>query len=75
METQTEIKTLCENIKRIRKREGLSKTAMAKKLGIGIKSLEKIESGILPERLGCQVLGNIYFHFGIAPKTLFTTIL
>ena len=72
---QSEIDMFCKNIKQIRAQEGLSKVAMAKKLGIGTKSLEKIESGILPERLGCQIFGNIYFHFGIAPKTLFTTIL
>ena len=75
LKMKSEIDVFCKNIRQIRSREGLSKTAMAKMLGIGVQSLTKIENGILPARLSCKIFENIYFHFGIVPKALFTAML
>ena len=44
---------------------------MAEILGIGIKSLEKLENGILPPRLSVKIIFNIYYSFGILPKDQF----
>lgn len=74
MNKETEIMLFCENIKSIRKTNKLSNKEMAKKLGIGTKSLTSIENGQLPPRLGCDVLFEIHKKFGIAPKTMFSEI-
>ena len=47
---------------------------MAKKLGIGVKSLELIESGSLPPRVSVRVVYMIYENFGILPKDIFYPI-
>ena len=48
MENNKEIEYFCHNIAFLRKSHGLSKKEMAKILGIGIWSLNKIERGELP---------------------------
>jgi transcriptional regulator with XRE-family HTH domain len=48
MGSEKEIMAFCENVRYLRKKNGLSKKEMAKKLGIGVKSLELIETGSLP---------------------------
>ena len=48
MKNNYEFKVFCENIKAIRKQKSLSKKEMAKRLGIGVKSLDSIENGIVP---------------------------
>ena len=55
-----------QNIIWLRKHYGLSKKEMAKKLGIGIWTLNKIEKGELPPRLKIDVLFYIYKEFGIS---------
>jgi len=42
---------LCRNISYLRKKHNLSKSKMAKILGISVKSLNLIESGVIPSRL------------------------
>ena len=68
----TEERILCKNIKYLRFQHNLSKKEMAKKLGIGIASLSKIESGILPPRLTHELLLLIHEHFGISPHKILT---
>lgn len=69
-----EEKIFCENLKNIRKSYGYSKVKMARLLGIGVKSLSLIESGIIPPRLGCEVLIRITNTFGVSPSGIFTRI-
>ncbi len=71
MTTETEFQIFCENIRRLRKQYALSKKEMAKRLGIGMRSLEKIERGDIPVRLGCQIIFNASRCFGIRPAALF----
>ena len=47
---------LCKNIKILREKNKLSKKEMAKRLGIGVIALSKLESGILPKRLSVKIL-------------------
>ena len=44
-------KNVCDNIRWLRQEYGLSRTAMAKKLHISIKTLDLLEAGIFPERI------------------------
>ncbi len=67
------ILNFCNNVKRLRKQSGLSRKEMAKKLGIGIKSLSMIEGGVLPKRLGAEIIFEIYNNFGINPREIFVS--
>lgn len=71
MELNYEAEIFGKNIAYLRKSSGLSKSKMAKILGIGIKSLEKLESGIIPPRLSSRIIFNIYYSFGVLPKDQF----
>ena len=71
MSTKLEIKAFCQNIKTLRKNYYLSKKSMAKLLDIGIASLNKIESGVLPPRLSCELLVKIHTVFNVPPKVMF----
>ena len=65
----------CSNIKYIREREGLSQKEMAKALGIGVKSLVKLERGELPPRLDCMVVYYVHRNFGVKPAELFGALI
>ncbi len=71
MSTEPEIKAFCKNVKALRETFNLSKKSMSNILGIGISSLNKIESGVLPPRLNCDVLFRIYAIFKVPPSKLF----
>lgn len=60
------------NMKWLRKHHNLSKKAMAKILDISTSSLNKIENGIMPPRLGIKIIHNIYNSFGILSEEMFT---
>jgi DNA-binding XRE family transcriptional regulator len=53
------------NIAWLRKHHGLSKKEMAKRLDIGLWSLNKIEKGELPPRLRCDIIFAVHQNFGI----------
>ena len=59
------IKYLSYNISYLRKSNNITKREMAKILSIGIKSLNKIEQGIIPPRLSVEVLFRIRDYFGV----------
>ena len=71
LKNDTQIVVFCQNIKKLREKNGLSEKEMAKILGIGAISLEKIEQGIIPYRTGVKLIFNISQHFGIEPHKLF----
>ena len=75
MKYATEIFIFCENIRRLRVREGLSKEEMAKRLRIDENSLVLLEQGIVPNQLDCGVVFEIHRNFGILPKLLFSEII
>ena len=47
---------------------------MAKLLQISVNSLNKIESGIMPERLGICIVFRIQQVFGVLPREQFQHI-
>ena len=59
------INILCQNIKILREKNKLSKKEMAKRLGMGVCTLSKLEKGILPKRLSVEMLFVIERDFGI----------
>ena len=60
-----------QQIKLIRTENKLTQKEMAKKLRISVSTLSKIERGILPPRLSCSILFQIYNQFGVHPGELF----
>ena len=70
-ENKRQLNNFMNNIAFLRKRTGLTKNKMAEILHIGIKSLNKIERGKLPERLSVEVVYRAADYFHIAPDELF----
>lgn len=68
---QKESVVFCQNIKKLREAEKLSKKDMSKRLGIGVKSLTMLENGIIPKRLTCKIVFKIQDEFNIHPKNMF----
>lgn len=65
------ISVFCMNVKRLRQENKLSRAEMARKLGIGARSLSMVERGILPKRLNFKIVMTICREFGIPPEALF----
>lgn len=63
---------LSHNMIWLRRKHGLSKKQMAKRLGIGIGTLNALERGELPPRMGVSVLYAIHDSLGTAPSLLLT---
>ncbi len=59
------IKIFSKNIKYLRKSRGITQKEMAKLLGIGAKSLSRLEKGELPSHLMVGVLFVLEREFGI----------
>ena len=72
MDTDKEIKIFGENIKNLRLNKGLSKRAMSKLLGIGVKNLETLERGELPIRLTTEIVYHIKKNFDLLPSEMLT---
>ena len=74
MKNDREISVFCANVRRLRTENGLSKREMARKLGIGVKSLSYVEQGTLPPRLNCSVLLRIEHSFGVKAADMFREV-
>ena len=75
MSEQTEISIFCENVKRLRKREKMSKKEMARIMHIGVRSITTLENGTIPVRMKYDVILRLKCHFGITVEDLFTKII
>ena len=71
MSKSAAIQQFCANIRYLREREGLSKTRMAKIMGVTTATLTKIEEGTLPRRTGVKVLFRLSDQFGIRLNRFF----
>lgn len=71
--TNSEMQIFFHNIRFLRKQNQLSKTEMAKILGISVSTLNKLENGEMPPRLNMSVFYQIHRHFGIAPSCILST--
>jgi len=67
MSTKDDFQNICANIRYLRLSHGLSRTAMARKLGITIQTLDQLEAGIMPRRCTVRLLYNIQKNFAVSP--------
>lgn len=67
---QQELENFMYNITWLRKHYGLSKKKMAELLGIGLWSLNQIEQGRMPPRLGVDILFALRRNFGLRISVL-----
>lgn len=65
------LQNFCRNVRRLRLLHQLSQNQMAQLMRIGVKSLRKIESGVIPPRLSCEVLCYLHNAFDVSTETLF----
>lgn len=63
-------KNICTNIRYLRKSYSLSRSVMAHRIGVSVKTLDTIESGIIPARCGAHIFYNPYYSFGVLPSEL-----
>ena len=70
--TGSEEEILAHNLKWLRKQYGLSKRKMAACMGIGLRSLNQLEAGIIPPRLKVSVFYPLYEYFHVTPSQLLT---
>lgn len=63
-----ELGEFMRNVAALRKNNGLSKRRMAALLGVSVRTLNMLESGVFPPRLRVDVVFRIQKHFGIAMK-------
>ena len=63
------------NIVWLRKHYGISKKRMAKMLGIGLCSLNKLEKGEIPPRMDVHIIFAVSKQFGISPAEQFSVYL
>lgn len=73
MYLQEEFENVCCNIRWLRTHYGLSRSAMARKLRITVKSLDALESGVIPQRLRIHFLFCAHQAFGVSMEQLFKT--
>lgn len=71
MKTTGEMEIFLKNVVWLRRHNGISKKRMAELLGISTVSLNKIENGEMPKRLGVEIVFKIYDVFKILPKNQF----
>ena len=63
-----ECQNFCKNLKRLREKYGLDEKEMAARLGVGVGVLQKIEQGVVPQTLSCEILVAVFREFGIPPS-------
>ncbi len=67
LEESLDWKNFVHNVIWLRESNGLSKREMASILGIGVKTLDRIENGELPKLLSVNIFFHIWKYFGIHP--------
>ena len=72
MTTEDEYQIVCHNIRILRKNYGLSRTAMAKRIHVSMKTLDCLEAGVFPDRIRIHFFYNVERAFGIPPKKMLT---
>ena len=71
---RAERKVFCNNVKKLREINKLSKKEMAKRLHISVRSLSMLEQGIIPPRMSLQVAIEISKEFGMLLGDVFRAI-
>ena len=66
--TRKQLDVFLYNVAYLPAKHGLSKKEMAHICGIGIRSLNLIEAGMLPPNIGIKIFFRIQRYFGISPS-------
>ena len=66
--------TFCNNVKKLREINKLSKKEMAKRLHISVRSLSMLEQGIIPPKMSMQVAIVLSREFEMALCDVFRAI-
>lgn len=74
MKDSNEYLYFSQHVRRIRIERKMTQKEMADRLGIGVRTLSRIERGILPRRLSCEILFRVQEQFGICPQDLFKPV-
>jgi len=72
MTQQEEYDIVCENIRYLRKKYGLSRTAMARRLHITVRTLDLLEAGIFPDRIRIGIFFHVWQAFDVPPTMMLT---
>ncbi len=72
MYTDAELALLCRKIRFLRIQNNLSQQEMAKRLGVSVASLQKIEQNHFPDGVRCSVFQNLNREFNIKFADMFT---
>ena len=72
MYTDAELALLCRKIRSLRIQNKLSQQEMAKRLGVSVASLRKIEHHHFPNGVRCSVFRNLNREFNIKFADMFT---
>ena len=68
-----QLQNVCANIRYLRVKRGLSRTAMARRLHISMKTLDSIEAGVMPNKCGINLFFYIHREFSITPARFAST--
>lgn len=60
----------CKNVSYLRQFNSLSRTAMARIMGLTVKTLDRIKEGDIPQRTNIKALYNLHRYFGLSPQDL-----
>lgn len=72
MYTDAELVLLCRKIRFLRMQNKLSQQEMAKRLGVSVASLRKIEQNHFPDGVRCSVFRNLNREFNMKFADMFT---
>lgn len=75
MGVSRESQFFCSNIRFLRKKYHLSKKSMAMLVGISLRSLGLIESGIMPDRVTADALIRLHRVFDLSVDALIWSLL
>ena len=73
MTTEEEYGIICENVRFLRQQHGLSRTAIARRLHITLKTLDLLEAGTFPDRIHIGFFFHVHQAFGVPPHKMITT--
>lgn len=75
LNSKSDAEILAHHLQCLRKRHGLSKQKTAACMGIGVRSLNKPEAGIIPPGLNVSVFYALYKRFHISPTEILSHFL
>ena len=70
MKNEKELMNFCENVKALREMYGLGEAEMAKRMGVSLQTLRRIEKKDFPQKLSGEVLVRLCREFRTSASAL-----